>query len=149
MMLAVPETMNDERDNDAVRRVVLDTNVLIAAGYAADSASREIVDACLAGRLCALISPDVRREYEHILARALRRNEYRGELQRFVEQAEEVTPNQTPRVVPDDPDDDKLLAAAVAGNAEVLISSDEHLLQLRAHRGVRILTPTQFVGERD
>jgi len=130
-----------------MNRVVLDTNVLIAAGYAPDSASRRIVDACLSGKLRATLSPAVRREYEQILSKALRRAEYRPQLQEFMEEAEEVVPQNTPRAVPDDPEDDKLLAAAVVGRAGALVSNDEHLLQLNPYEGISILTPGQFVAE--
>ena len=41
----------------AVRRVVLDTNVLVAAAYNPRSASRHVVEACLGCRLMAVLSP--------------------------------------------------------------------------------------------
>jgi len=129
-------------------RVVLDTNLLIAAGYSASSASRQIVEACLQGELTAILSPAVRREYEQLLRQALRRDDYRKKLQQLLDRAEVVEPSDTPRVVPEDPDDDKLLAAAVAGNADMLISNDQHLLQLGGYPGVRIMTPREFVRER-
>jgi hypothetical protein len=45
----------------AVRRVVLDTNVLVAAAYDPRSASR-VVEACLGGGLVPVLSPALRRE---------------------------------------------------------------------------------------
>jgi putative PIN family toxin of toxin-antitoxin system len=50
------------------------------------------------------------------------------------------------KAVKDDPDDDKYLAAALLGRAEVLVSGDHHLLDLKEYQGVRILTPKVFVG---
>jgi hypothetical protein len=60
----------------AVRRVVLDTNVLVAAAYNPRSASRHVVESCLGGGLAPVLSGAVRREYEFILARAARGRPY-------------------------------------------------------------------------
>jgi predicted nucleic acid-binding protein len=47
--------------------------------------------------------------------------------------------------VPDDPDDDKFIDAALSGNAGVIVSGDRHLLDLRAAEGVEILSARQFL----
>lgn len=129
-----------------MKHIVIDTNLLIAAGYSKSSASRQIVELCLAGRLQPAISSAVRGEYEHILRQALRRDDYRPQLERFIAHAEVVEPSNTPRVVPDDPEDDKLLAAAVAGRADALVSNDRHLLQLESYQGIPIVTPADFLA---
>ena len=49
------------------------------------------------------------------------------------------------RVVKDDPDDDKYLAAALLGRAGFVVSGDHHLLDLREYQGIRILKPRQFL----
>ena len=47
---------------------------------------------------------------------------------------------QPPRVVPDDPGDDKLVAVALAAGA-VLVSNDGHLLALAGHEGLEVVRP--------
>jgi hypothetical protein len=47
--------------------------------------------------------------------------------------------------VPDDPDDNRILECAVAGDAKFVVSGDRHLLKLRSHVGIRILTVRQFL----
>ena len=49
--------------------------------------------------------------------------------------------------IPDlrDPDDDKIIATAIAANAEVVITGDQDLLVLQDVQGIRILTPTQVL----
>ena len=54
-------------------RVVIDTNVIVGGAYAPPSASRQIIDACLRGELVAVLTPSLRKEYEYILKRAVRR----------------------------------------------------------------------------
>jgi putative PIN family toxin of toxin-antitoxin system len=47
-----------------------------------------------------------------------------------------------------DPDDDLVLASAIAAQADVLASGDRrHLLPLGSHRGLRILTPQALLAE--
>jgi putative PIN family toxin of toxin-antitoxin system len=128
-------------------RVVLDTNVLVAAAYAPGSAARRIVEACLQGRLVAVASPAVRREYDFILARAVRVEDYQDRLAQWLEGLEMVEPGATPQVVPDDPEDDKLVAAAVAGEARWLITNDRHLLDLGRYGGVEMIPTGRFVDQ--
>ena len=44
-----------------------------------------------------------------------------------------------------DPDDDRVLAAAVAGDAVSIVTGDQDLLVLRRYKGIPILTPRQFL----
>jgi uncharacterized protein len=44
----------------------------------------------------------------------------------------------------EDPDDDKFLAAALAGGAKVLLSGDKHLLRVSGWQSIEILKPRQF-----
>ncbi|HEX9670444.1 MAG TPA: putative toxin-antitoxin system toxin component, PIN family [Thermoanaerobaculia bacterium] len=44
-----------------------------------------------------------------------------------------------------DPDDDWVLATAVAGEAEVIVTGDGDLLDLRSYRGIAILSPRAFL----
>jgi len=124
----------------AVTRVVLDTNVLVAAVYNPDSASRRLVEACLDGELTPVLSPALRREYDIVLDRAARGQPYRERIHRLVDSAEVVAPAQTPRVVADDPDDDKLVSAALAARA-ILVTNDAHLLAIAGHEGLEVVRP--------
>lgn len=128
---------------DAVARVVLDTNILVAAAYNPGSASRRVVEACLAGRLTAVVSPAIRREYDRILARAVRGRPYVERLRLLIETATEVVPAEVRRVVPDDPEDDKLVAVALAAEAAV-ISNDAHLLAVAGVDGLRVVRPGEL-----
>lgn len=126
-------------------RVVLDTNVLVGGAYAPTSASRQIIDACLRRELVAVQSLSIRKEYEHILKRAVRVRGYDDALRRFLEIAEVVEAAVVRRVVPDDPEDDKLIATALGGNAGAIITNDRQLLNLDPYGTIRILRPAPFV----
>lgn len=55
-----------------------------------------------------------------------------------------VTPREVPRVVPDDVDDDHVIAAAVAARAQCIVTGDRtHLLPIGTHGGTAIISPRQ------
>jgi putative PIN family toxin of toxin-antitoxin system len=57
-----------------------------------------------------------------------------------------VAPPATPLVVVADPDDDAVLACAVAANADAIVSGDRHLLTLGSYQGIPILTATAMLA---
>jgi predicted nucleic acid-binding protein len=57
-------------------------------------------------------------------------------------------PATPPDAVTGDPDDDLILACAVEGKVDALVSGDrQHLLPVGEHRGVRIVTPQALLAE--
>jgi len=57
-----------------------------------------------------------------------------------------VQPRSIQRVVRNDPDDDQVIAAAVAARADLIVSGDRHLHSLGgSYNGIRIATPAQAV----
>jgi putative PIN family toxin of toxin-antitoxin system len=60
-------------------------------------------------------------------------------LAQFVAGEREVTD------VSKDPDDDKYIAAAIEGRAQFVVAGDSDLLDLKAHEGVRIVSPRSFL----
>lgn len=129
-------------------RIVIDTNVLVAAAYNASSASRRIVGFVETGTLKLIVSPDIVREYETVLRNAIRSEKSLTRVRQSIQYAENVTPFEVPLVTADR-SDDKFLAAAVAGQAEAIITSDEHLLAVHPHEGVEVLRPTVYRNRLD
>jgi len=50
-----------------------------------------------------------------------------------------------PILVAKDPSDDKFIRCAQAAGARIIISGDQHLLKLRSHRQIRILSPSEVL----
>ncbi len=46
-----------------------------------------------------------------------------------------------------DPDDDKFMVCAEASNTEIVISGDSHLLDVNGYKGIKVLTPRQFIKQ--
>jgi putative PIN family toxin of toxin-antitoxin system len=51
--------------------------------------------------------------------------------------------------VPADPKDEIIIAAALEGNAQYIVSEDQHLLDLKTFQGIAILNREQFAAELD
>jgi uncharacterized protein len=49
------------------------------------------------------------------------------------------------RVVERDPNDDMVIACALAGEADDVVTRDKDLLSLGAYGGIRMVTPRQFL----
>jgi PIN domain len=59
--------------------------------------------------------------------------------------SEMVEPVSFAEPVCSDPDDDKFLEAALAANADYVVSGDAALLKVKQYRGIAIVRPTQFL----
>lgn len=64
---------------------------------------------------------------------------------KILDLAELVEPTEKLDVVKADPDDNKILEAALASNADYAISHDRHLTGLKEFEGVKIITPPEFL----
>jgi len=49
-------------------------------------------------------------------------------------------------IIKDDPSDNIILECALDGDVDYIISRDKHLLRLEEFKGIRILTPEEFLG---
>lgn len=108
-------------------RIVLDTNVLLVS-LAPQSTFAPIFDAILAGQFTLLLSNEVVTEYEEIIAK---RYDFETvqDLLRFLvslQNSERIVPHYRWKLIHNDPDDDKFVDLAVAGNADFIVTNDRH-----------------------
>ncbi|HHX39394.1 MAG TPA: putative toxin-antitoxin system toxin component, PIN family [Armatimonadetes bacterium] len=125
-------------------RVVLDTNLFVAAYWNPRSAPARVLEACEESQLRLLYSAAIRREMDYILRKAHTSEAFQHRVSLLLEDAEEICPTRSLRLVQADPDDDKFLECALEGDADYLISSDAHLLRLGTINGARIIKPGAF-----
>ncbi len=67
-------------------------------------------------------------------------------VERYAALAAVVHPASVPPTVRDDPDDDQVLACAIAAQAEIIVSGDRHLLDLKEYRSMRIVRVAEAVS---
>jgi len=133
---------------EKVTRIVIDTNVLISALLFGGVPGR-LIDLWKNGFIKPLISESINLEYLRVLAYPkFKLSE--DEINYIIHQ--EILPffkviktMPGPSVIPEDPEDDKFIQCAEAGKAQIIISGDRHLLALKSHRGIKILTPHQYL----
>lgn len=127
-----------------LKRVVIDTNSLVAARFRRDGSSAALMDLCIDGSVRALITPEIETENRSILKKVKPSNGYWDKLQRFYDSAEVIT--DLPALnISEDPGDNKYLECALGGNADCLISSDKHLLEHNGYQGLKICKSHEFL----
>ena len=133
-------------------RAVADTNVVVS-GLLWQGPPRRVLDLARAGTLELFTSPALLVELEDVLGRRKfrRRLEIAGVdpgdlVLGYAALARVVLPVEKPVVIPEDPDDDEVLACALAARAEIIISGDRHLWSLQSFRGIRIATAAQLLA---
>ncbi len=134
-------------------RFVLDTNLLVS-GVIAAGLPRQLVDAAKAGSFELCTSETLLAELLDVLSRnkfAARLAQAKltpaGIVDDLRRLAIVVAPTSVPRVVPIDPDDDHVLAAALAGGADLIASGDKRdLLPLGSYQGIDIVTAREAVS---
>lgn len=133
-------------------RAVIDTNVLLS-GLLWRGTPHRLIEEVRVGALTLITSPALlaelgevsrRPKFHAILTRSRTDLEQIvGELRRL---AEIVEPPPMPAQVSRDPDDDAVLALAVASQADLIISGDADLLTLGAHAGIPIIDPAAAIA---
>jgi uncharacterized protein len=131
-----------------VRRVVLDTNVLVSALLFTGELSK-FVDLWQRGKVVPLISRETFEELRAVLEYSkfsLAPDEIQGIIEdEILPYFEVVEVKENVRGVCRDPADDKFLACALAGSAHFILSGDKDLTDLKSYRTIRIIKASEFL----
>ncbi|MBU9889716.1 MAG: putative toxin-antitoxin system toxin component, PIN family [Candidatus Omnitrophica bacterium] len=132
-------------------KAVLDTNVVVS-GLLWTGVPREILRAAEEERFFLFSSKELLEELALVLCRPqfkrfLERRglDFKDALAQMVRMARLVVSRPFSEVIiAKDPSDDQVLACAVTAAANVIVTGDEHLLDLKKFRGIQIITPAIF-----
>jgi len=134
-------------------RAVIDTNVLVSAllwngpPHALMANVREgLLEIAISPVLLAELSTVIgRSKFNAILVRAeSTREQILTEIRKL---AEVIEPPPLPQPVCRDPDDDAVLALAIAAQVDWIISGDDDLLSLRSYAGIAIISPVEALAK--
>ncbi|HEY6413033.1 MAG TPA: putative toxin-antitoxin system toxin component, PIN family [Edaphobacter sp.] len=126
-------------------RVVLDTNVFIS-GLKFDGRPASVLQMAAEGVYTLVLSEDMLLEIEDVLLRKFKwstgnvRSTLNG-LRTFVGIVNPAIEDSDC----EDPDDNRILEAAIAGNATYIVSGDQHLLRMKRFRKVEIVNVNEFI----
>ena len=131
-------------------RAVIDTNVIVSAILFGGMPGK-LISLWKSGRITPLATKDMIDEYLKVLAYPkfkLSENEisyifYNEILPYF----KIVVPKPGRAIIQEDPSDDKFIHCAQSGKASLIISGDQHLLNLKSYGKIKILTPSRFLNE--
>ncbi len=131
-----------------VKKVVLDTNILVSALLFKGRLSG-IVELWKGGEIVPVLSHETFQEFTRVLAYP-KFSLTEDEIKKLIE--EEIVPyfeliNTTTVVknVCQDPDDDKFLSCALSASADLIISGDKDLCDIKQHKNIKIITPQNFL----
>lgn len=122
-------------------KVVLDTNILISAFVFPGGPPEDVFRAALEGRIELVTSPPLLAEFGRVLSSKFGWEPSVAEeaVAQVARIGTVVRPEETLAEIAEDPDDDRVLEAALEGRAEVIVSGDRHLLRLRTWRGIKVV----------
>lgn len=135
---------------------VLDTNVLVSALILPGSLPARLLRRALAREFVLILSESILQELTRVLARPKMVQRYAMTPERaaafesVLRDVAVLVPGAVRvEAVPGDADDNHVVACAVEGHAEFLVSGDEHLRSLGQYQSVRIVSPAQFAAALD
>ena len=134
-------------------RVVLDTNVFISSLLTKRGATAQVLEAWRQRRFLLVISPAIIAEitrvlrYPHIQHKYAVQEEDIMALADLLQQEALLVPGKShvTGAIPADMDDEIILACAVDGMADCIVSGDSHLLDLGQFREIPIWTVREFL----
>lgn len=123
-------------------KIVLDTNALLDGSTDDYNFCNRIINEVIAGNLEAYANRQTLSENKLLAGKKILDPGYSKRLEYFFTKIK-LVPTRKLNQVLDDPEDNKILASAIAARADYLITSDKHLLSLEV-RNLNIATPAQF-----
>jgi len=131
-------------------KVVLDTNTIVS-GIGWGGPPRRVLVALREGQHQLVISPDLLAELTRVLSypklRPLAAHPLLRVVLEWLHQPEHIViPRKRLSVVRSDPQDNRVLEAAVAGMADSIVSGDRDLLAIRKFQEISIVTARRFAA---
>ncbi len=124
--------------------VVFDVNILVSA-LISDGKPRQLWFRVVRKELDLVLSGKIRSEFLAVIPRKkfqryLTDNDMIDFIQILDNMARFVRPARGVRVIEEDPDDNLILATAIGGKADYIVSGDRHMLDFGEFSGIKIVT---------
>ena len=133
-------------------KVVLDTNVVVSAYLVPAGKPAEILLLARKGKLNIFLSREIVDEIKQTLLSPKLKKIHRNtpnQISLFIRafsKVATVTPGKkSVDFIKDDPDDNKILACALEGRVDYIVSGDHHLTDLKSFQSISIVNPHMFL----
>jgi putative PIN family toxin of toxin-antitoxin system len=132
-----------------IKKITVDTNILISFFVFPSGVVREIISLVLKKRISIFISHDIIEEYSRVLRLKFGwpDSDIDENISLLKRMAEVTVPGAAINAVHADPTDNKVIECAVAAKADVIISGDSHLLNMKKYRSIPIMKPADLLRE--
>jgi len=131
----------------AIKKAVVDTNIFISAFVYPSGTVREIINLAINRKVELIVSGGMLAEYSRVLRDKFEWTE--NDIRENMLVIEGITtmcePDIRLSVVHADSTDNKVIECAVFAEADVIISGDKHLLDLKKYKKIHILKPADFL----
>lgn len=131
------------------RRIVVDSNVIIS-GFLFGGNPARVLGSIIEGVTCCFTSLSILDEVRGVLQRSkfgLSAEQALTFVDEFHVLCRVVEPRRRVRVMTEDPKDNMVLECADEARADVIVSGDAHLLNLKQWENIRITSPAEFSNE--
>jgi hypothetical protein len=136
-------------------RVVLDTNLFVSSLLVKTGLPAQALNAWRERKYLLVTSPSLIAEIVHTLSYPHIRRKYPitdDEVTQLITLLEKDAlvvsgRSEISGIIPDEPDDEQVLACAFEGRADFIASGDRHLLELGEYQGIPILTVREFLNK--
>lgn len=127
-------------------KVVLDTNVYIGAALQGELTEDILEEVAENPEITLISSEEILLEIEQKLQKKFHWATDRLELflGRIRKIAEIVEPKEKVNIIKRDPDDNKILECALAGEADLIVTADQDLIKLKRYKDIGIIHPKTF-----
>jgi putative PIN family toxin of toxin-antitoxin system len=140
------------KKQEKVKRVVLDTNVLVSALLFKGALSR-FVELWRKGKMIPVISKETFDELTRVLQYSkfsLSKDEIKSVIEHeILPYFEIIEVVKIVKGVCKDPEDDKFISCALSASADCIVSGDKDFCDLRQYKTVKIINPSDFLKKLD
>lgn len=132
-------------------KVVIDTKVFVSSFLETTGTPRKIIELWKRGEIVICLSDEIVTEYINVLLRmGLKGEEDIAELLELLNRRVNIvfaSADQTSKLIDADPGNDKFVECAFVAHADIIISTEKYLLDLKEYKHVKILTPSEFIEQ--
>ena len=135
-----------------MKKIVVDTNIIVSAALKAESLPALLISLVVEDRVKLFISAVMFKEYGQVLLRpkfGFNIKDVKEYLAVIKNKAVIVEPLKRVRRIKTDEQDNKILECALETQADFIITGDKKHFSFKNFRGIRIITPSEFINLMD